>query len=46
MSETRGPVLTGGCRCGAVRCAPFARLERAGICHCLRRPGITHPCKT
>jgi hypothetical protein len=34
MSEQRKPVLTGGCQCGAVRYALFARPERAGICHC------------
>ena len=34
MSEQRKPVLTGGCQCGAVRYALFAKPERAGICHC------------
>jgi hypothetical protein len=34
MSEQRKPVATGGCQCGAVRYALFARPERAGICHC------------
>jgi hypothetical protein len=34
MGETRKPVLTGGCQCGAVRYAVYAMPERAGICHC------------
>jgi hypothetical protein len=34
MSEQRKPVLTGGCQCGAVRYALFARPERVGVCHC------------
>jgi hypothetical protein len=34
MSEQRKPVLTGGCQCGAVRYALFAKPERTGICHC------------
>jgi hypothetical protein len=34
MSEQRKPVLTGGCQCGAVRYALFARPDRAGICFC------------
>jgi hypothetical protein len=31
--ETRTPVLTGGCQCGAVRYALYAEPE-ADICHC------------
>ncbi len=34
MSGQRKPVLTGGCQCGAVRYALYAKPERAGICHC------------
>jgi hypothetical protein len=34
MSEQRKPVLTGGCQCGAVRYALFAKPERTGICYC------------
>jgi hypothetical protein len=34
MSGQRKPVLTGGCQCGAVRYALFAKPERTGICHC------------
>jgi hypothetical protein len=34
MSETRKPVLTGGCQCGAIRYALYARPDRAGLCHC------------
>lgn len=34
MSEQRKPVLTGGCQCGAVRYALFAKPQRTGICHC------------
>lgn len=33
-SAHRKPVLTGGCQCGAVRYALFARPERAGVCYC------------
>ncbi|MGE0238079.1 MAG: GFA family protein [Parvibaculaceae bacterium] len=29
-----GPVLTGGCQCGAVRYRVDGPLGRAGICHC------------
>jgi hypothetical protein len=34
MSGQRKPVLTGGCQCGAVRYAMYAKPQRAGICHC------------
>ncbi|MGC1413429.1 MAG: GFA family protein [Acetobacteraceae bacterium] len=34
MSGQRNPVLTGGCQCGAVRYALYAKPERVGICHC------------
>jgi hypothetical protein len=34
MSETRQPVLTGGCQCGAVRYALLAPPTHASICHC------------
>ncbi len=34
MSEQRKPVAAGGCHCGAVRYALFARPERVGVCHC------------
>jgi hypothetical protein len=33
-SETRKPVATGGCQCGAVRYAFYAPLENAHVCHC------------
>ena len=33
-SETRVPVATGGCQCGAVRYAFYAPLENAHVCHC------------
>jgi hypothetical protein len=32
--ETRAPVLTGGCQCGAVRYALYAEPSSADICHC------------
>ena len=32
--ETRKPVATGGCQCGAVRYAFYAPLENAHVCHC------------
>ena len=41
MSDQRKPVLTGGCQCGAIRYALYGEPDRAGICHCLIRPGIT-----
>jgi hypothetical protein len=35
MAEnTRAPVLTGGCQCGAVRYALYAEPSSADICHC------------
>lgn len=34
MSGQRKPVLTGGCQCGGVRYALYAKPERVGICHC------------
>lgn len=34
MAETRKPVLTGGCQCGAVRFACYAAPREVGICHC------------
>lgn len=34
MSADRKPVLTGGCQCGAVRFAIYARPVRIGVCHC------------
>ena len=34
MSETRKPILSGGCQCGAVRYSLYAMPERSGICHC------------
>ncbi len=32
--DTRKPLLTGGCQCGAVRYALFAPPERVHLCHC------------
>jgi hypothetical protein len=32
--DTRAPVLTGGCQCGAVRYALYAEPGSADICHC------------
>lgn len=32
--DTREPVLTGGCQCGAVRYALYALPTSADICHC------------
>jgi len=34
MSETRKPVMTGGCQCGAVRYAVYAEPYNHHICHC------------
>src|ERR687893_521517 len=32
--ETRNPVMTGGCQCGAVRYALFSEPTGPSICHC------------
>ena len=32
--DARPPVLTGGCQCGAVRYALYAKPDKVGICHC------------
>jgi hypothetical protein len=32
--ESRTPVATGGCQCGAVRYAFYAPLENSHVCHC------------
>jgi hypothetical protein len=32
--ESRTPVATGGCQCGAIRYAFYAPLENAHVCHC------------
>ncbi len=34
MSESRTPILTGGCQCGNVRYALYAMPEGTSICHC------------
>lgn len=34
MTETRKPVHTGGCQCGAVRYALYAEPLGSAICHC------------
>jgi hypothetical protein len=34
MANTRDPVHTGGCQCGAVRYALYAEPTGASICHC------------
>ena len=34
MTETRTPVATGGCQCGAVRYAFYVPLENSHACHC------------
>jgi hypothetical protein len=33
-AQSRTPVATGGCQCGAVRYAFYAPLENAHVCHC------------
>ena len=33
-TETRDPVLTGGCQCGAVRYALYSMPREPSICHC------------
>ena len=33
-SQTRVPVATGGCQCGAIRYAFYSPLENAHVCHC------------
>jgi hypothetical protein len=33
-ADTRVPVATGGCQCGAIRYAFYAPLENAHVCHC------------
>ena len=32
--DSREPVATGGCQCGAIRYAFYAPLENAHVCHC------------
>ncbi|MFZ5731494.1 MAG: GFA family protein [Pseudomonadota bacterium] len=34
MTTSRQPVMTGGCQCGAVRFAIYARPARLSLCHC------------
>jgi hypothetical protein len=34
-ADSRTPVATGGCQCGAVRYAFYAPLENSHVCHCL-----------
>ena len=34
MSETRSPLYSGGCQCGAVRYALFAEPSNPNVCHC------------
>ena len=34
MTETRKPIATGGCQCGAVRYALYVAPEKAHACHC------------
>jgi hypothetical protein len=34
ITQTREPVLTGGCQCGAVRYAIYAEPKGFSICHC------------
>jgi len=33
-ADSRTPVATGGCQCGAIRYAFYAPLENAHVCHC------------
>jgi hypothetical protein len=33
-ANSREPVATGGCQCGAVRYAFYAPLEKSHVCHC------------
>jgi hypothetical protein len=33
-NESRKPVATGGCQCGAIRYAFYAPLENSHVCHC------------
>ncbi|OQW60772.1 MAG: aldehyde-activating protein [Proteobacteria bacterium SG_bin9] len=34
MVDARQPVMTGGCQCGAVRFAIYAKPARLSLCHC------------
>jgi len=34
MSETRKPVMVGGCQCGAVRYALYSQPTNPHVCHC------------
>ncbi len=34
MTETRDPLHSGGCQCGAVRYALYAEPEQVHLCHC------------
>jgi hypothetical protein len=34
MPETRKPLATGGCQCGAVRYALYVKPQNAHVCHC------------
>ncbi len=34
MTETRVPIATGGCQCGAVRYALYVPPENSHVCHC------------
>ena len=34
MTETRKPLHTGGCQCGAVRYALYAEPTNPHVCHC------------